>query len=288
MSRSKTIPIVSILILLACFLLGSYSQANPVLLKNPEAVPTYQPKFYPFEQGEKAVYKASWNGMISVATAEIYTTPTVVDGRKVYQVRVEAKTSRLLDFIWKMRDTITSTFDAAALSPLHFFFRQRENSKVIDTEAKLDKATKRWAVNRQEKGKKRKTYEFKSQNTLDPITATYLARSIDFKVGDRLYFNVFGGRSRYVLELLVEAREPVELESGKVVDAFRIVPRIQNITKSGYAGRLRDATVWISADERRIPVRLSSKVFVGTVNLEIVQDKHGIQSTSADRSPSSS
>jgi hypothetical protein len=163
-----------------------------------------------------------------------------------------------------MRDTITSTFDAAALSPLHFFFRQRENSKVIDTEAKLDKATKRWAVNRQEKGKKRKTYEFKSQNTLDPITATYLARSIDFKVGDRLYFNVFGGRSRYVLELLVEAREPVELESGKVVDAL------------------------LSADERRIPVRLSSKVFVGTVNLEIVQDKHGIQSTSADRSPSSS
>ena len=29
----------------------------------PEKVPVYQPKFYPFDGGERAVYKASWNGI---------------------------------------------------------------------------------------------------------------------------------------------------------------------------------------------------------------------------------
>jgi hypothetical protein len=268
------------LCLAVVFVFGSVLEAGQAMI-NPQSVPTYQPRFYPFEGGEKAVYRTSWNGMVSVATAEIYTTPTVIDGKKAYQVRVEAKTSKMLDLIWKMRDTITSTFDAKALAPAHFKFKQRENSKVIDTEARYDETTKRWAVNRQQAGKPPRAYEFVSQNTLDPITAVYLARSVDFKVGDRLYFNVFGGRHRYLLELFVERKEPVELESGKNVETFKIIPRIQNITKSGYANRLNDAAIWISADERRIPVKLSSKITFGSVYMELVQDKHGMQSTAA-------
>ena len=254
----------------------------------PESVPTYQPKFYPFEGGEKAVYRTSWNGLISVATAEIYTTSTMLDGKKVYQVRVEAKTSRMLDLIWKMRDTITSTFDAKALAPSHFKFSQRENAKVIDTVARYNGSTKSWAVNRQQVGKKPQLYEFDSKNTLDPITAVYVARSVDFKVGDRLYFNIFGGRYRYLLELLVERKEPVELESGKVVEAYKIIPFIQNTTKGGYAERLNEATIWISADERRLPIKLSSKIAFGSVYMELIQDKHGTQSTAAEpgQSPS--
>jgi hypothetical protein len=247
-----------------------------------DAVPVYSPMHQPFEAGEKEVYRASWNGMFSVATAEIHTTSALVDGRKVYQVRVEAKTSRALDLIWKMRDTITSTFDAKALVPSHFNFSQRENSRVIDTDAKYDPTTKQWTVNRQQLGKRTKIYQFDSDNTLDPITAIYLARSVDFKVGDRLYFKLFGGRYRYLLELFIEKKEPVELASGKLVEAYRVIPRIQNITKSGYAGRLNDAVIWLSADQRRVPVKLSSKIVFGSVYLDLVEDKTAPQSTAID------
>ncbi len=263
--------------------------AEQQLMVRLDSVPAYQPKHFPFEGGEKEVYQATWNGMFSVATAEVQTVPTVVDGKKVYQVRVEAKTSRALDLIWKMRDSISSTFDARALLPSRFTFSQRENSRVIDTEARLDQNSKKWAVNRQQVGKKTKIYQFDSQNTLDPITAVYLARSTDFKVGDRLYFKIFGGRYQYLLELFVEKKEPVELASGKRVEAYRIIPRIQNITKHGYAGRLNDATVWISADARRLPVKLSSKIVFGTVYLDLVQDdKSKTESTAAEtRRPAS-
>src|SRR5258705_11380227 len=99
----------------------------------------------------------------------------------------------MLDFIWRMRDTISSTFDAKALFPSRFTFSQRENSRVIDTEARLDQTTKKWAVNRQQVGKQPKIYQFDAQNTLDPITAVYLARGTEFKVGDGLYFKDFAG-----------------------------------------------------------------------------------------------
>jgi Protein of unknown function (DUF3108) len=286
MIRSKLSVIICIGVVLGC--IAAYAgQAGEPMIK-PELVPVYQPKTLPFEAGEKGIYRASWNGMFSVATAEVQTVPTVVDGKKVFQVRVEAKTSKVLDLIWKMRDTISSTFDAKALSPSRYTFNQKENSRVINTDARLDPTTKRWSVNRQQVGKRAKIYEFESQNTLDPVTAVYLARSIDFKVGDRLYFKIFGGRYRYLLELFVEKKEPVSLESGKTVEAFRVIPRIQNITKNGYASRLNDATIWLSADERRVPIKLSSKIVFGSVQLELIEDKRGLQSTLAEsRRPAS-
>jgi Protein of unknown function (DUF3108) len=285
MIRSKLSVIICIGVVLGC--IAAYAgQAGEPMIK-PESVPVYHPKTLPFEAGEKGIYRASWNGMFSVATAEVQTVPTVVDGKKVFQVRVEAKTSKVLDLIWKMRDTISSTFDAKALSPSRYTFNQKENSRVINTDARLDPTTKRWSVNRQQVGKRAKIYEFESQNTLDPITAVYLARSIDFKVGDRLYFKVFGGRYQYLLELLVEKKEPVTLESGKTIEAFRVIPRIQNITKNGYAARLNDAIIWLSADERRVPIKLSSKIVFGSVHLELIDDKRGLQSTFAESRPAS-
>ena len=72
------------------------------------------------------------------------------------------------------------------------------------------------------------------------------------------------------------------LASGKSVDAYKIIPRIQNITKNGYATRLNEAVVWISADERRLPIKLSSKITFGTVYMEVVSEQRGTQSTAAD------
>src|SRR5882724_1709938 len=250
-----------------------------VNLPPPEKVPVYQPKHYPFDGGERAVYRASWNG-IPVATTVIATTSQLIGGKKFYNVRVEAKTSAILDLFWKMRDTITSTIEAKSLAPTRFTFSQRENLKVIDTEAKFDRTAKKWSVHRDERTEVKK-YEFdQPPNTIDPITAVYLARSQDFKVGDHLYFNIFGGKYRYLLDLEVERREKIQIASGSI-DAFKIVPRIKNLMKDGYAERLNEGSVWISADERRIPVMLSSRIFVGSIYIERIEDKVGTQAAGA-------
>ncbi len=88
-----------------------------------------------------------------------------------------------------MRDVIESIFEAKTLYPRSFIFRQRENRKKIDTTAYFDPASKKWVVHRQQ-GYNIKDYEFISQHTLDPISAVYLARSLDFKVGDTLRMEV--------------------------------------------------------------------------------------------------
>ncbi|HWO43119.1 MAG TPA: DUF3108 domain-containing protein [Candidatus Eisenbacteria bacterium] len=270
--------------IIAAMLIATVSNAGAPATKALPAVPVYQPKHFPFDEGEQAVYHARWNG-IPVGTAEVRAVPVVSDGKKFYRVRVEAQTSKALDLVWKMRDTISSTFDARLLAPSRFVFNQRENSRVVDTEATYNPATKEWFVDRREPGKKPRVQRFEAGNTFDPITAVYLARSVDFKVGDKLLFNVFGGRSRYLLELAVQSKEPVTLESGKTIDAYKIVPKVTNLSKKGYASRMNNASIWISADERRMPVKLTSKIFVGTVQMELVEDRAGTRSVLADRPP---
>lgn len=226
--------------------------------------------FYPPDRAESAVYQASWNG-IPVASASIDAASVQIDGKEFYRVQVQARSWKYLDPIWRMRDTIEAIFDYKMLHPRRFVFRQRENSKIIDTTANFDPGSNKWLVHRQQ-GLKVKEYQFVSSDTWDPISATYLARRLDFVVGDTLVLEVFGGKSRYQVSLDIVGRERISLKSGDF-DAYRIVPRIRNLDRAGYAGRVRDATVWVSADPWRRPLRMVSRVFIGNVNIEMVEQR---------------
>ena len=234
----------------------------------PEQPQNYKPQFYPFDKGEKATYNGSWLG-IPLASAEIRMQPVVVNGKKFYQVKVQARTWRYLDLIWKMRDTIESTFDAETLHPNRFVFRQRENKKKNDTVAVVDPTTKKWTVDRKENNKP-KNFEFTSSFAYDPISATYLARSVDFKVGDRLRLEVFGGKSRYLVTFDVAGKERISVKGGEI-EAYKVIPQVRDLSKTGYAGRMRQATIWITADEKRTPIRIQSQVFIGSVTIEMEQ-----------------
>jgi hypothetical protein len=205
----------------------------------------------------------------------------LIEGKKFYHVEIQAKTMSIIDYIWRMRDTITSTFDIKTFQPHRFVFLQRENRRNTDTTAVFDQDKSRWTVERQ-RGTKLARFDFTSTSTLDPITAAYILRSIDLKVGDRLQFDVFGGKSRYLLTLDVVGREKITLNSGPV-DTYKIVPQVRNVNKDGYADRVRQATVWVSADERKVPLRIVSKVFVGSVQMDIQKDSVQLKKAAAPK-----
>jgi hypothetical protein len=229
----------------------------------------YTPRYRPFEGGERAVYEASWLG-VPVATAKIDMRPVTLDGKKHYQATVKAESWHGLDMIFKMRDTIESTFDAETLHTRRFSFIQRENKKVIDTNAEVDPVTHKWDVKRKE-GKKRKDFAFESPYTLDTVSAVYLARSLDFKVGDTFRLEVFGGKSRYLVTIDVVGKESVSVRR-KQYEAYKIIPKVADMSKSGYAKRVRQATAWITADAKRLPVKMSTQVFIGSVNIELTEE----------------
>lgn len=228
----------------------------------------YQPKFFPFDQGEKAEYRMSWN-MIPVASAKVQTKPKWEQGEKFYQVNVKAKTWRILHWIWKMRDSVESVFEAKTFSPRSFIFSQSENREMVQTKILYEPNSQKWVVRRKE-GDKVEGFEFVSGDTYDPISVSYLLRSLDFKVGDRLEFNLFGGHHRYLLTLDVVNQEPIKVKAGQF-NAYKIESQMVKRPPSKDDGYVYRATGWISADEKRILVKAKSKAWIGSVYLELIQ-----------------
>jgi hypothetical protein len=254
------------------FLCAAIFSALALAADAPPQFKNYPPKYRPFDKGEHAVYQASWLG-VPVASATIDMHPIVTDGKKTYHATVKADSWRGLDWIFKMREVIESTFDAETMHPLRFSFIQRENKKANDTIATVDPATHKWTVQRKE-NKKRRDFEFESPYALDTVSAVYLARSLEFKPGDSFQLEVFGGKSRYLVTIDVIGKESVSVR-GKKYEAFKIIPKVADLSKSGYAKRVRQATAWITADEQRLPVKMSAQVFIGSVNIELAEEAGG-------------
>jgi len=277
--RFEALAVGGALFTLALLPLGIRSQEALDVADGNGAHP-YVPRFYPFEGGERVHYKASWNG-IPVASAEILTRPLWLDGEKFYQVRIQAKTWKVLDLIWKMRDSVEAVFDARTFLPVRYNFSQKENKRRAETEASFDRQARKWTVRRR-RGEDIKEFEFVSPDTFDPVSAGYLLRSVNFKIGDQLALNLFGGHNRYRVILRVAARETIDMDSG-AVDAFRIEARLikqgrlaAQIAVDGADDRRsadRQGTVWIAADDSRALLRASSQVWVGSVYLELLRSE---------------
>ena len=258
---------LSLIFLLA---LLSLSHAGDLLIGDSVDPTLNQPHFYPFDNGESTEYWATWSG-IPVASAKIRLDPLFIEGEKFYQVKVRARSWKYLNFIWKMRDSIESIFEAETFRTRRFVFRQRENRRKVDTIASFDRKSNKWVVERQKRNKV-KRFEFVSRKTFDPISAVYLVRSLDFKAGDTIKMEVFGGKSRYLVTMDVVGRERIATDAG-VFDAYKIVPKVINLSRSGYARRMRQAAVWISSDEKRMLLKIVSRVFIGSVTIELVERK---------------
>jgi hypothetical protein len=253
---------------LLVFLFFPVSPMAEIAAVSPKKFADYQPRFSPFAEGEKAFYTATWNG-IPIATARIESKPVMLEGKMFHEVGIRARTLKYIDLFWKMRDSARSVFEAETLRPHRFVFRQRENRKRVITDAFYDDGKRKWVIVRKKKDKV-KHYELLSRNTLDPVTASYFIRSIDFRIGDQIRLDVVGGRSRYVVLINVAARERIRLKAEDF-DTYKIILHATRIKRSGRAGREREATAWLSTDRNRRLLRVISHVYIGNIYIELAK-----------------
>jgi len=111
----------------------------------------------------------------------------------------------------------------------------------------------------------------------DLFAAMLFVRSQPLHDGEKLRLTVFPDQSPYLVDLTVAGRDTLMI-LGKKIRAIRFVIRIQTIeTHGGNKGRLaphrkfRSGRVWMSDDERRVPLRAEVDVFIGRVFAEAVK-----------------
>ena len=234
-------------------------------------------------------YKVTWQG-VPVADAEIEVYP-VSSASSPVRVVARTKTKGLVAAFYKMKHRSESMFERGTFRPVHFSSNQKERRKEKFREVDFKKdglvRSARWR-----EGRAKTVQEFRPENPLfDPISAAFLAKSLDLSVGRKVSFDVFNGKHRYLIDFEVEKLERIKVK-GRSVEAFKVVPSVQKLTDTEGEKKLKSAALWITADDSREILQVSSSVYIGSVVAKFdkfvaspggMLEAHSIEDVAADR-----
>lgn len=234
----------------------------------PESVqistPVYKPEPGTFSQRLGTyTYSVGWQG---IPAAEVKVRVGKHDGR--YVVTTNVRTLTAIDLLYKLRFESNATFRDHTFKPELFSLEQRENSKVKNVKLHFQQDGEIRAERSMNKGDE-KVIQFNPHNfTLDPFTAGFLARSLDWKIGETRQFDVFNGKSRYLINLTAEEKTKIKL-NGTERSVVAVVPSVKNLTDTAANNKLKKAKIYVSDDRHHDVLRIVSSVFIGSVTTEL-------------------
>lgn len=211
-------------------------------------------------------YTVGWEG-INAASCAV----TVERQGDSYVIESSARTYSGVDLLYKLRYTATGIISAKDFTSKSLVIEQQENSRhkslAIEFTPNLHDI---YAI----RGKgpndpNKKTVSFAPNNfTLDPVGATFLARTVAWKIGETKHFDVFNGKSRYLISLTARERTTLQL-NGEDRAVIALTPYVRNLTSIRPGSKLREATIYVSDDKYREVLRIESAVFIGRVITEL-------------------
>lgn len=215
----------------------------------------------PFCPGERLSYKLKW-AAISAGEASIEVLPQArVDGAEALHFRMQARTTSFVDMFYKVRDKVDSYTDTALSKSLLYRKKQREGSYKRDITVRFfwDRFQAQYSnvVN----GPKEPIQVY--PGTYDPLSVFYAFRTMPLAEGETVLRPVTDGVKCVLGKATVVGREEITVPAGSF-DCYVVEPELAHV--GGVFKKSDDATlrIWVTADERRIPVRISSEVIVGS------------------------
>jgi len=216
--------------------------------------------------GEKFTYKAEWLGMdVGIATLSIEEI-TETNGRKVYKILATAHTTAILSKVYKVEDKVFTYLDVKELYPVRFEKKQREGGYRSDEYTDFDQK-KGSAVYFSRLSHDKKEF-YIPKKVQDPLSCLYYFRLQDVGSGKSVFANVNVDEKNYLLEAKVIKKGFVDIKGVGEWEAFLVepLPWFQGKIK-----RKAKATIWFSADEKRIPLMVVTKgiPLVGTIKITL-------------------
>lgn len=210
--------------------------------------------------GEQISYRVAF-GVIPAGVARLSVLDTTtIGGRKAVHAMSTARSAKAFDIVYRVRDSVETWFDADSVYSLQFHKRLCEGRYRDDQKVVYDPDHGR-AI--QWNRGKEKPPQNVDPRVVDVLAAGYKARTVPLAVGDTILFKTHDVDKVYDLMVFVRGRETIETPVGKF-DCFKVEP----VLKSGGLFQKEKSArvfVWVTADQRRIPVQMQSKVSFGSV-----------------------
>jgi hypothetical protein len=209
----------------------------------------------PFGPGEELVFSVRY-GPLKAGTGILAVDDTVtVEGRLCYHFVSKAFSNDAFSVFFKVVDRVESYTEVEGLRSLRFEKHLREGDFSADQEVKFDQEAHTATYH------DGKVYET-SADARDALAALYYVRTLALRVGESVYVESHADKKNYPLEVRVLRKETVTVDAG-TFDCLVAEPILRATGIFKHKGTL---TVWLTNDERKMPVLMKSKVAFGSIN----------------------
>lgn len=214
----------------------------------------------PFDIGERLIFELRWTFIpAGEAIMEVMSHETI-EGQPARHFRLTARSNAFFDAFYRVRDIIDAYTDTGLTRSVHYQKKQREGSTHRDVTVVFDlKAGTAQYTNRDEVRPPMALLP----GSFDPLSAFYYIRGMDLKPGTGLERPITDGKKNVMGRATVVRREKIRV-AGKTYDTFLIEPELKHVGGVFEKSPSAKIQLWVTADHRRLPVRLKSKVVVGS------------------------
>jgi len=213
-----------------------------------------------FTIGERLVYDVGYSFI--TAGEAVFSIPAIetIHGRECYQVLFTVTSTPTFSFFYKVDDRYETILDKNGIFPWRFTQRIREGKYKNDFSAQFDQLNNVATTNAG-------TYPIPPY-VHDVVSAMFYARTLDYskcRPGEKIRLENFFKDTTYQLAVKFLGFQQISVDAG-TFNCVLIEPMIMEGGLFKSEGRI---IIWMTNDERKIPVKVSTKVVVGSIDAEL-------------------
>lgn len=213
---------------------------------------------FAYGPGERLVYKLSYLGVPAGSAVMEVLKKSSVRGRSVYPVLSTVKSNKFVSVFYPVRDRIETFIDVKGGYSHRIEVKQRQGRKKRDKVIDFDQVRHRAT---QFKNDKIETFQIPPK-VQDSLSSLYHFRSqATFEVGKSTFIDVHESNKNWELEIKVLNRETITTALG-TFNTFKVKAYVRY---EGIFMDKGDVTLWLTDDERRIPVLIKTKIKIGSI-----------------------
>lgn len=227
----------------------------------------------PWMKGERLDFRLSW-GPVTAGTATLQVKPAKDGKTEFYTLAHDHGTFKSL---YPVADTIYTRVRNKGLMTEVFTKTLHEGSYHNKSVIRFDrKGEKAWLSDTVFLDPVKRTVK-RSADTVVSIrgmehsimSAFYFVRTIPLSVGDTTKFSAVSGKKRYELKVVTHGREKMKTVLGEV-NTVKVEPMLDGDGIFVSKGRI---FIWLTDDERRIPVLMECEIAVGSIKAKLISAK---------------
>lgn len=220
-----------------------------------------------FQEGEWFKFRMSYSGWLKAGNATLEVKTSKLNNKEVYHVVGKGWTTGAIKWFFKVKDRYESFIDMETGLPYKFIRDIDEGGHTKNLEIEFDQLAQKAHVNNK-KYKTKATYATE-RDVQDMVSAFYYLRNNydtkNIKTGEEIKLNMFFDEENYEFKLKFLGRETIKTEFGKI-ETLIFRPYVM-------AGRVfkeqESLTLWVSADENKIPLRIKADLAVGSLRADL-------------------